>query len=84
MLAVRSPRSWTRSLLPGFLGVLLLTTAAWGPGCRSQPWACCGQECGSECWPGPRIGCPEPCLKAPCPPEPYTPERPCPRPAARP
>ena len=47
-------------------------------GCNSKPWACCGQECGSPCWPGPRIGCPEPCLLAPCPPEPYAPEKRCP------
>lgn len=58
--------------------VLLVATLA---GCNSRPWACCGQDCGSECWPGPRIGCPEPCLKAPCPPEPWCPEpkrKPCP------
>lgn len=65
------------------LGPLLLVLPLLGllAGCRSQPWACCGQECGSECWPGPRIGCPEPCLTAPCPPEPWCPEPP-PKPCA--
>ena len=58
------------ALLPVVLLVVVLG------GCHSKPWARCGQDCGSTCWPGPRIGCPEPCLCAPCPPEPYCPEPP--------
>jgi hypothetical protein len=56
--------------------VLLILVGFVASGCasNSKPWACCGQECGSPCWPGPRIGCPEPCLLAPCPPEPWCPE----------
>lgn len=65
------------------LAALLASLAAFGAvGCArdSRPWACCGQECGSTCWPGPRIGCPERCLSQPCPPERWTPpapEAPC-------
>jgi hypothetical protein len=67
-------------------GLLLLLGAGAVAGCsNSKPWATCGQECGSPCWPGPRIGCPEACLLAPCPPEPWCPEKKKPkcRPAPR-
>ena len=69
----------TLSRLPSVLAVAAVLLLA---GCNSKPWACCGQECGSPCWPGPRIGCQDPCLLAPCPPEPYCPEqkRRCPPP----
>ena len=67
--------------LAAVLAAALLLSLA---GCNSKPWADCGQECGSACWPGPRLGCPEPCLCAPCPPEcwcPEPPRKPCkPRP----
>lgn len=63
----------TASRLPSFLAAALLLLLA---GCNSKPWASRGQECGSPCWPGPRIGCQDACLLAPCPPEPYCKERP--------
>lgn len=60
-----------------WLGVAaVLLGSALATGCaNSKPWATCGQECGSDCWPGPRLGCPEACLLAPCPPEPWCPEK---------
>lgn len=70
----------TRARRPARTAALLLLAAsllAGGCASRSRPWACCGQECGSECWPGPRLGCPQPCLQQPCPPERWTPAKPC-------